>query len=624
MVKRKKKLTDFPELSNNEKYESNYKVIKTTLKSCLFDSTSWEVSRDIVYKKINDLVIINNEVIIHTYNLLNLYYLHSFNNDLKNNFDNDLLLLIKQCIRIVIGRPINNDLLNQLFKNYIESNLTNKIHRDNFKTYYENIINYNTIDIKKNIENNIIFHFHQHLKYYIKNVMLTRFLNEKSNLDKKQQYKIINSIINDIINIQFTSDQQYHKFIIEHQQKFNMSINIEKEPLKYLYGMFLLNQLRDKLDLKTFCSLPLRTSWIPKSIRIDNQAMLLYFKKELDIKQTDIQKGIVNKRDQWSKLIKLPIRLPKNYDFSYQIITDGFSISLLYEKIIIVQKKKNRKETKTVYNLTEDDWNRIDKKEICGLDPGKSDLFTICKMNGNEEVIHSYSNSKWKNECYIRRRTKIIKDIRKKFELEETNIKGRKSTNFDTFTTWLSQKYQFGIRIKKYYENILMRKLAFRVYVNKQRGTAQMMNELSSKIGKPSDVVIGFGNAKIRETMKYYEPTLGKGLIKLFEKAGYELIFVDEFRTSITCSSCDNFCEKEIMGKRHKSDEPRLIHKLLRCKNVNCKKLWNRDVNASRNMLRCFNRIRPESLKRTKKEIDLIDFLPYLKKLFRESRNLSY
>ena len=49
------------------------------------------------------------------------------------------------------------------------------------------------------------------------------------------------------------------------------------------------------------------------------------------------------------------------------------------------------------------------------------------------------------------------------------------------------------------------------------------------------------------------------------------------------------------------------VHSLLRCKNVNCNKLWDRDVNASINMIRIVNSHiknskRLEVLNRTKKK----------------------
>ncbi|KAH9254846.1 hypothetical protein BASA81_007096 [Batrachochytrium salamandrivorans] len=45
--------------------------------------------------------------------------------------------------------------------------------------------------------------------------------------------------------------------------------------------------------------------------------------------------------------------------------------------------------------------------------------------------------------------------------------------------------------------------------------------------------------------MKFLEPTKGVGMRKLFSRAGYEVVLVDEFRTSCTCFGCEGgACEK--------------------------------------------------------------------------------
>ena len=47
--------------------------------------------------------------------------------------------------------------------------------------------------------------------------------------------------------------------------------------------------------------------------------------------------------------------------------------------------------------------------------------------------------------------------------------------------------------------------------------------------------------------MKFHEPTKGKGMRKLFRKAGYQVYLVDEYHTSCQCYNCErrkkNSCE---------------------------------------------------------------------------------
>ncbi|KAH9258496.1 hypothetical protein BASA81_002998 [Batrachochytrium salamandrivorans] len=91
--------------------------------------------------------------------------------------------------------------------------------------------------------------------------------------------------------------------------------------------------------------------------------------------------------------------------------------------------------------------------------------------------------------------------------------------------------------------------------------------------------------------MKFLEPTKGVGMRKLFSRAGYEVVLVDEFRTSCTCFACEGgACEKfrvvENPRPWMRAKRPMVLrHGLLRCKT--CERLWNRDRNGSLNIMRC-------------------------------------
>ena len=67
-----------------------------------------------------------------------------------------------------------------------------------------------------------------------------------------------------------------------------------------------------------------------------------------------------------------------------------------------------------------------------------------------------------------------------------------------------------------------------------------MLNRFQEKFGPPTKVVIdiiGDWDQGSRQ-MRYREPTKGKGMRKLFRKAGYQVYLVDEGRTSCQCYNC--------------------------------------------------------------------------------------
>ena len=66
---------------------------------------------------------------------------------------------------------------------------------------------------------------------------------------------------------------------------------------------------------------------------------------------------------------------------------------------------------------------------------------------------------------------------------------------------------------------------------------------------------------------------------------------MDEFRTSCSCFKCHERCEKFLTSpdpRPYKDGSLRLVHGLLRCKNVNCSCLWNRDRNGASNICEIF------------------------------------
>ncbi|KAH9254657.1 hypothetical protein BASA81_007424 [Batrachochytrium salamandrivorans] len=61
----------------------------------------------------------------------------------------------------------------------------------------------------------------------------------------------------------------------------------------------------------------------------------------------------------------------------------------------------------------------------------------------------------------------------------------------------------------------------------------------SDLISSGTGPVLGWGDWGRGSQMKFLEPTKGVGMRKLFSRAGYEVVLVDEFRTSCTCFGCE-------------------------------------------------------------------------------------
>lgn len=105
--------------------------------------------------------------------------------------------------------------------------------------------------------------------------------------------------------------------------------------------------------------------------------------------------------------------------------------------------------------------------------------------------------------------------------------------------------------------------------------------------------------------MKYCYPTPNIGLKRRLNKE-FEIYNIDEYKTSQLCHSCKNKTENRITindPRPWKKDSTKQVHGLLSCTNLNCNKLWNRDINGSLNILEIGNSIitngdRPSCFKR--------------------------
>jgi hypothetical protein len=134
-----------------------------------------------------------------------------------------------------------------------------------------------------------------------------------------------------------------------------------------------------------------------------------------------------------------------------------------------------------------------------------------------------------------------------------------------------------------------------------------MLREFKKKFGNGEEAVVAIGDWEQRQHRKFKEPIKGKGFRTLFRKAGYDVYLVDEFRTSCRCSACEEHGEcttfRYVPNPKPNRHERILRHGLVRCKT--CQRLWNRDMNASRNIYAVahnaiYGMERPEYLQRAK------------------------
>jgi hypothetical protein len=306
----------------------------------------------------------------------------------------------------------------------------------------------------------------------------------------------------------------------------------------------------------------------------------------------------------WSKILKLEkgsIFNDKDYVFYNQIITDGFSCSLLF----ILKKYKDKEYGDKMPNLKEDDnefikLNELTKEEcnkyldtnykLVALDPGVNRIASIIDEKNN---FYKYSGCRRRFENYSKRSKQIIQNEKEKNNIiaKETELSkfNSRTLKIDEYKKFIVQKTKTNDDLKEFYNNILFRKLDFRRYVKTKQSEHKLLDEIENKFLTTEDkqndkkLLIFYGNwSKGGNTLKGTNSTPGISFKRLLHKR-FEILETDEFRTS----KLYNKTFKEMINvKVKKGKHSKYLHEILTPKEETEKRIYvNRDKNACKNIL---------------------------------------
>ena len=629
-----------------------FKTVKTSLKSL--------VKHDFVIRKINETTITCNKIVTHSLQFLKLYILDKFErNEPLPIIDKQFVTSVMKTICVVpdVGRPcsistqiIKDDLkiFYDLYYKYLQGE---KLSYLNMNT----ILDYLAVDIITMYENNIKQHYIEYIEKYVNTIwrkkLLVGLIRKKYKTKETRQIKInklcnqLRRIKNDIINNRdiYKSDINYHNWIDteivnilpqKHFENDSVYYDLKCPPQDYLhcmlYTMAKIESYGEKIN--TVC--PMRTSVIPKHIRIDTTTIvLLLFSDKQGNKRDYIKEGnLVKFQDKiWSFFFRLEKKCfyhsdknnianhKSDYKFNYMIETDGISCSILLLRNDITKNRclkmpKDIFVEKYIDELEEEEYLDIGQKNIVSIDPNMSDLIYCTNGKG---TFFRYTQDQRRKELKIKKYRNILQvdKLSKIYGMQSvTNLEtefsqyNKKTLDFNDFQEYIKQKNLFNKKVCDFYNKILYRKLKLNSYINNQQTEKRLLNRFEKIFGKPEDVIIGFGDFEQYKHRKYKEPVKGKGFRSLFRKSGYKVYLVDEFRTSCRCSLCgskgvEGKCStfRECINPRPRKNNVIFRHGLVKCKT--CSRLWNRDTNASLNIYQLIkNEIsglgRPEYLKR--------------------------
>lgn len=623
--------------------EQVYRIIKCPLKCVL---KKYDTLHPIIEKAVMDM----NEIVILSYQFIRMYLLNKFNNK------QELPTINKQFVLDVIKTISSpNSKRGQKTK---EENIKNATGKSDMKQFYNeefsklvsakpsysnktHILAITANEMITCINTNISTHFVKHLFKYINCLFKEpKSLEIKKATDKekrKELYKELNQEIrdlkSDLINNKIeNSKEEYHSWIRENKgflfpNKVNKSVayDVKCNPEKYIKFSFYINQKIEELGKRPYQVIPQRNNIVPKSITLNSngivdliddkkQIIFQYNKSELVLHAKKHQKHI------WSKIIKLEkndIFKQKEYVFYNQIITDGFSCSLLF----ILKKYKdkvfgdklpqlnNEMEFTKVEDLSKDKCNEYltDKYKLVSLDPGKIRPITMIDENNK---FFKYTACRRRFETYTKRSGYIILQEKKKNGIVE---KEKKSPNYNSRTLnqekykhFITNKTILNNEVKEFYQKPLFRKLAFRRFIRTKQSEVKMLNEIENtyltkeEIKQGKKIAILHGDYSRTTQMKGCIPTPNIGMKKLL-LSRFDIVEINEFNTSkLYNKSLKEMENVSVKRKKHKKS----LHEILTPKEeTKCRIFVNRDTNACKNILllgKCYleSQTRPEEFTR--------------------------
>lgn len=521
--------------------QSPYKTVKTSLKSVLLDCQN-------IQPEINKLVIKCNDIVIQTYQFIRLYILNKYHKKLDvPKIDEKFIsyCLRTQGTRDNRGKHAKDDTLLKELNDFYDKEYQPLIKKEKLDLKcFSYLLPYLAIQINTSYQNNIKEHYGKHL---------LRFINKTTTWDKETRNKIKKAVINQD-ETELSKDylkwyNKHSKHIIPENINKSVAYDVKVNPNKYIKCLIYMNGILEKESHKLFQPLPLRNNIVPKYITIDTACLINLFaskgKKGKLLQSLKNNKGLI-----WNQIFKLDKKVfkDKNYQFNYQIQTDGIGISLSFIRNDLVDKKYGTKTSKIeednyryIEDLTRKELTEYNKKNIVGVDPGKKWLVYMVDDNNN---TLRYSAPQKRTESMARRNNKILIKEKKYNNIIDLETKlseqNSKTINYTRFKKYIRDKTKLNDKTRAFYIKDVWRKMKWRQYVYSRKSEDNLLNKISETFGK--DCILAYGDWSRTTQMTHFMPTKNKGLRKIIHKR-FKTISINEFNTSKNCCECYNKLE---------------------------------------------------------------------------------
>jgi len=266
-------------MNSKKEPPDKYRCLKLPISSILYkDNKEVKENMEILQKAI----IRTNVITSKTYFLLRLWVLHKYHNnqEISEITTDTISMCMKSIMKSSSGQKPkgNNAILLEEFK------ILNSFELEDGSNL-SSILDYYSTTMITAIENNIKMRFFDYIKRFVNSYFKHLYQEEIENKEfKKQLYREINLVKNDILNNTITCDKKYHNWLKENRYKivpesFEKSYyyDIKITPYKYLKHMIFMCLELEKIERKSFQFFPIQTNAMPRHIQVDTKALVELF-----------------------------------------------------------------------------------------------------------------------------------------------------------------------------------------------------------------------------------------------------------------------------------------------------------------------------------------------------------
>lgn len=356
---------------------------------------------------------------------------------------------------------------------------------------------------------------------------------------------------------------------------------------------------------RLFTLLPSKAGFTISHVPISSMLMLKMLKavKLEDSKTIPGDGRTVDALEFWRKHFNVNAVETRKRRFGGSIVTDGCGVSIVMKRhcrlVATVKETPSRADLQAAFALTRG-------VRIVGVDPGYHDVVTFRVFQGGVEAQRSenYSSARY-------------------YEKAKFNLSRRRTNKWNSETMALTKALPCAttasaVGMDHYVKAYLValrpltlhrhakgyRNMRFLRYVHKRRAIEEICDAIAPprRDGGAALTLVGFGDWKAggngsSPISRRTSGPLEEIKLALAGRDDVKLILLDEYKTSVTC----NCCGGSLVNMRAKTTDRKTgatrvnasrIHRTLHCKSRTCCQApghigttWNRDVNASRNML---------------------------------------